>query len=119
MTSVQEGPKGTRMIIYHVAITLEASIEAEWIYWMKRTHIPDVLRTGCFSECRVCKSVGADGIELVYVMQYSCASLADYHRYRDNFAPALQKDHSDRFGGRFRGARQVLEEVAVIEAANS
>jgi len=103
------------MIIYQVTISLEASIEAEWIEWMKRTHIPDVLRTGCFSECRIGKAVGSEGDEVTYVMQYSCRSLEDYHRYRDNFAPALQKDHSDRFGGCFRGARQVLEQIAVIE----
>lgn len=106
------------MIIYHVTITLEASIEAEWIEWMKRSHIPDVLRTGCFSECRIGKAVGAENDELVYVMQYSCGSLEEYHRYRDNFASVLQKDHADRFGGRFRGARQILEEIALIEAAS-
>jgi hypothetical protein len=102
------------MITYQVTISLEAGIEAEWIEWMKRTHIPDVLRTGCFSECRLGKSVGAENTEPVYVMQYSCRSLEEYHRYRDNFAPALQKDHSDRFGGRFRGSRLVLDEIAVI-----
>jgi len=107
------------MIIYQVTISLEAGIEAEWIEWMKRTHIPDVLRTGCFSECRISKAVGAASEEVVYIMQYSCGSLEEYHRYRDNFAPALQKDHSDRFGGRFRGARQLLEEIAVIEASDS
>jgi hypothetical protein len=45
-------------------------------------------------------------------MQYDCRSVEEYHRYRDNFAAALQKEHSDRFGGRFRGARQLLEEIA-------
>lgn len=107
------------MIIYQVTITLEAGVEAEWIDWMKRTHIPDVLRTGCFSECRFCKAVGAEGTEPAYVMQYSCRSVEEYYRYRDNFAAALQRDHSDRFGGRFRGARQLLAEIAVIEAAGS
>jgi hypothetical protein len=104
------------MIIYHVTISLDAGIEAEWIEWMKRTHIPEVLRTGCFSSCRIHKAVGEEGDEPVYVMQYSCRSLADYYRYRDNFAPALQQDHTNRFGGRFRGARQLLEEMGVIDA---
>jgi Domain of unknown function (DUF4286) len=103
------------MIIYSVTISLEASIEAEWIEWMNRVHIPDVLGTGCFSECRLCKAVGVEGAEPVYVMQYSCRSLEEYHRYRDNFAPALQKEHTDRYAGKFRGARQLLEEVARIE----
>src|SRR4249920_3907431 len=100
------------MIVYSVTITIEASVEGEWIQWMKTAHIPDVLRTGCFLECRICKAVGAEGEDPVYVMQYSCRSLEEYHRYRDNFAPALQKEHSDRFAGRFRGARQLLEEVS-------
>jgi hypothetical protein len=47
-----------------------------------------------------------------YVMQYHRQSIVEYYRYRDSFAPALQKKHSDRFAGRFRGARQLLEEVA-------
>src|ERR1043165_8251454 len=119
MTSVQEERTSIAkniMIIYSVTISLAPSIEAEWIEWMKRKHIPDVLRTGCFSECRVCKVVGAEATEPVYVMQYSCSSLEDYYRYRDNFAPALQKDHTDRYAGKFRGSRQLLEQVARIES---
>ena len=76
------------MIIYSVTISLEASIETEWADWMKKVHVPDVLRTGCFSECRFSKVVGSADEELTYVLQYRCPSLAEYHRYRDNFAPA-------------------------------
>ena len=100
------------MIIYSVTITTEAGVESEWLDWMKRVHVPDVVRTGCFSECRVYKVVDSTAAEPSYVMQYHRRSLEEYHRYRDNFAPALQKEHSDRFAGRFRGARQLLEEVA-------
>ena len=103
------------MIIYSVTITIRASIEGEWLDWMKSVHIPDVLRTGCFSECRVHKIVEAE--ELSYVLQYSCPSLEEYHRYRDNFAPALQKEHTDRYSGLFRGSRQLLEEIGRIGAA--
>jgi hypothetical protein len=104
------------MILYSVTIDIQAAIESEWVDWMNKIHVPDVLRTGCFSECRFYKVLGAEGGELTYVLQYRCRSLEEYHRYRDNFASALQKDHSDRFGGRFRGARQLLEEIAQIEA---
>ena len=100
------------MIIYSVTITIERSIESEWVDWMNRVHIPDVLRTNCFTECRTYKAVGSEGEDPVYVLQYQCRSIEEYHRYRDNFAPALQKEHSDRFAGRFRGSRQLLEEVA-------
>ena len=107
------------MIIYSVTITLQPDIEAEWVEWMKKVHIPDVLRTGCFSGCRIHKVLGSEGDEPVYVMQYRCLSIEEYHRYRDNFAPALQKDHTDRFAGRFRGSRQVLEEVARVAPSST
>ena len=102
------------MIIYSVTITIEAGIESEWIDWMNEVHVPDVLRTGCFSECRMHKMIGSD--EPTYVMQYRCRFLEDYHRYQKNFAPALQKEHTERFAGRFRGSRQLLEEVARLES---
>ena len=104
------------MIIYKVEITIEAGIELEWLDWMQRVHVPDVVRTGCFSECRIYKVIESDAADPSYVMQYQCRSLEEYHRYRDDFAPALQKEHTDRFAGRFRGARQLLEEATTHRA---
>jgi hypothetical protein len=100
------------MIMYSVTIAIQDSVESEWADWMNKVHVPDVLRTGCFTECRIYKVVGSESEEPSYVMQYHCRSVEEYHRYRDDFAPALQKEHSDRFAGKFRGSRQLLEEVA-------
>ena len=98
------------MIIYSVSIIIDADIEGEWIDWMKRVHVPDVVRTGCFSECHIHKVIESGATEPSYVMQYNCPSLEVYHRYQRDFAPALQKEHSDKFAGHFHGVRQLLEE---------
>jgi hypothetical protein len=103
------------MILYSVTIAIQAGIESEWVDWMNKVHVPDVLRTGCFAECHMYKVVGSEGDEPSYVMQYQCGSMEQYHRYRDNFAPALQKEHTVRFAGQFRGSRQLLEEVAIVQ----
>lgn len=58
------------MIIYSVTIAIQASIESEWVDWMNRVHVPDVLRTGCFAECRIYKVLGSEGDDPIYVMQY-------------------------------------------------
>jgi len=102
------------MITYSVEIAIDPGIEAEWLAWMQQLHIPDVLRSGCFSECRVHKVLETERTEPTYVLQYRCGSLADYHRYRDNFAPARQKEHSERYAGRFRASRQLLEDVGEL-----
>ena len=98
------------MIIYSVAVTIEVPIEREWLDWMRRLHIPEVVRTGCFKDAIIYRRVEPKSDDPTYVIQYRCASLADYQRYADVFAPALQKQHSDRFSGRFRAAREILEE---------
>lgn len=106
------------MIIYSVTVHIQPQIESEWVGWMRDIHIPDVLRTGCFTTCHMHKLLDAAQEEPAYVMQYDCRTLPDYHRYRDSFAPALQKDHGDRFAGKFRGARQLLEEIDRLDASH-
>ena len=99
------------MIIYSVTVTIEAAIEREWLDWMQRVHVPDVLRTGCFAGATIYRPVEPKSDEPTYVIQYRCSSLAEYQRYRDDFAPALQKQHSKRFSGRFCASRQILQET--------
>lgn len=100
------------MILYSVTIAVESGTETEWLAWMREVHIPEVLGTGCFETCRIHKVLEPVGDEAVYQLHYRCRSLADYERYCEQFAPALQKDHTDRFAGRFRASRQILEELA-------
>ena len=107
------------MIIYSVTVSIEPAIEQEWLDWMQHVHVPEVLGTDCFAECRIAQALETDAGNPTYVMQYRCASLVDYHRYRDNFAPALQKDHTDRYAGRFRASRQLLEQLAQLRAGDA
>jgi len=99
------------MIIYSVTVAIEAAMEREWLDWMRRVHVPDVLRTGCFAGATIYKLLEPKSNEPTYGIQYRCSSMAEYQRYRDHFAAALQKEHGDRFNGLFRASRQILEEV--------
>jgi hypothetical protein len=99
------------MIIYSVTVTIEPAIEREWLDWMRRLHVPEVVGTGCFTGATIYKTFEPTSDEQTYVIQYQCSAMAEYQRYRDHFAAALQKEHSDRFSGRFLASRQILEEV--------
>ena len=41
------------MIIYNVTISIDKEMEKTWIDWMKSTHIPDVMNTGMFLDCKI------------------------------------------------------------------
>ena len=39
------------MLVYNVTVKVNTDIHEEWLEWMKKTHIPEVLATGYFSKC--------------------------------------------------------------------
>lgn len=99
------------MIVYHVTVTVNAEIETNWSAWMSQVHIPEVLRTGCFLDCRMHRVIDSAAIDPTFVMFYRCQTLEDFQRYQRDHAPSLQKDHADRYEGRVRAGRQILEEL--------
>jgi hypothetical protein len=80
------------MIIYSVTVAIEAAIESEWLDWVRRVHVPDVLRTGCFAEATIYELIDPKSDDPTYVIQYQCSAMEEYQRYRDHFAAALQKE---------------------------
>jgi hypothetical protein len=104
---------GGAMIIYAVTVSVDPSIEEAFSAYMRETHVPDVLATGCFVgqlTCRVIEPAHPAGWP-TYAFHYRAASKADLDRYIAEFAPALRKDVADRFGDHFSASRAVLEEL--------
>lgn len=101
------------MILYNVTINVEPTIEVEWIQWMKEIHIPEVLATGCFDDHKFLKLLNenpeADGI--TYAVQYFAPGITSLNRYLDEFAPAIQRKHAERYRDKFVAFRTFLEEV--------
>lgn len=98
------------MIIYNVTITIDPEIHQEWLRWMCEEHIPAVMATGLFSEHRMVR-VLTDNEETTYAVQYTCADMATYERYREQHAPRLQAETQARYEGRFAAFRTLLEVV--------
>jgi hypothetical protein len=98
------------MFIYNVTVTMDASIQKEWLAWMKATHIPEVMKTGLFIENKVCKLV-TEELETTYAIQYTFQKMEDLMTYQKMHAPRLQKEHMDKFKDKFAAFRTILEIV--------
>lgn len=101
------------MIVYSVTVTIDESVEADWLKWMKEVHIPDVLDTGIFTEHRMLKVITSANTDdgQSYNIQYDCPSMADLHKYQVQFAPKLQQEHTERYKDKFAAFRTLLEKV--------
>ena len=107
------------MIIYNVTVNVDSDVHEEWVRYMREEHIPDVLKTGCFLEARFTRVMVREEQGVTYSTQYLCESEEILQKYADDFAPALQKDHKDRFEGKFAAFRTMLEVVDVLVVNNN
>ena len=100
-------------IIYNVTIKVEPSIADAWLKWLQEEHIPDMIRTGCFTESKVVRLLEVDDSEgPTYAIQYSADSKADYNRYISMHASLMRQKSYEKWGDRFIAFRSVMQVVS-------
>lgn len=103
------------MILYNVTVKVEPSIEEEWLNWMKTKHVPDVMNTGMFVDYKICRILGEEA-DNTFSFQYFAQSMTHLQQYQQEFAPALQQEHTERYKDKFVAFRTLLE---VIDTPNN
>ena len=96
-------------VIYNVTVSIDYSYSEEWLNWMKKTHIPDVMATGLFIEAKLSKILAEESGGSSYSIQYLCVDMATYDLYQKNHAPKLQQEHNLKFQGKIAAFRTLLE----------
>jgi uncharacterized protein (UPF0305 family) len=95
-------------ILYNVTVSVDESIQEEWLKWMQEVHIPDVMKTNKFISSRVCRLLHAEE-KNTYACQYVLQDMETFEDYQKNHAPALQKDHNDKYKGKVFAFRSLME----------
>lgn len=96
------------MITYRVTVSIPTDVFADWLAWMQHQHIPDVLATGCFVAHHVRRVLDPATNVTTVVIDYMATSIDAYHDYAANRAPALQAQHSERYGATVTASRLLL-----------
>lgn len=96
------------MIIYNVTVVIDEDVSEEWLNWMQDVHIPDVMATGKFMDGKLSRIMAEEEGGKSYAIQYLCADMETYQAYQKDDSPALQKEHADRYAGKFVAFRTLL-----------
>jgi len=100
------------MIIYNVTINIDEDIHHNWLNWMQKEHIPQMLSTGKFSKALMTKVlVEEDMGGYTYSIQYTTESKEMLQRYYNEDAEIL-RSQSKPFEGKFVAFRTELEIVS-------
>ena len=101
------------MILYNETVSIDNSVAGEWLQWMKEVHIPAVMGTGFFLSNQIARLINEiDNGGTTYAVQYYCRSMVDLEEYQRDHAPELQREHQQRFEGKFVVFSSMLEVVA-------
>ena len=99
------------MILYNVTVAVEFAIHDEWLTWMTKEHIPEVLATGKFIDFKMYRVLLEEEGGLTYSVQYFAESLSQVQLYLAQDAHELQAKQLERFADRIVAFRTVLEEI--------
>ena len=100
------------MIVYNITNKVMHEIVTEWLQWQKEEHIPEIMRTGLFTEYKFFRLLEQEEEEgLTFVVQYFTPSIENYQRYINEFAPALREKAMQKWGHQFVAFRTVMEVV--------
>ncbi len=100
------------MYLYNVTVNVEDDIHDDWLVWMRSTHIPAVMETGCFAANRMLKLLSEiENNGTTYSLQYYFNKMEDYVRYQDKFSKSLQAEPTERYRDKFVAFRTLLEIV--------
>ena len=100
------------MILYNVTVGIDQSVEEDWLEWMTKNHIPEVMGTGCFEEYKLFKVLSQqEGDNSSYSIQYFTDSIERINEYIQNHAPKLQQEHMVRYRDKHVAFRTLLETV--------
>ena len=100
------------MLLYNVTVGIDKTVEAEWLIWVRDHHIPAVLATGYFVDCKMYKVLHDQGEDTTsYSVQFFAESINEVATYLDTAAPAIMEAMRAAFRDRHVAFQTLLEEI--------
>ena len=100
------------MYIYNVTVNIQEEVHDDWVEWMKKEHIPDMLKTGKFIKALMTKVlVNEEMGGITYSVQYTAKDREMLERYHKEDAENL-RSKTRAFEGKFVAFRTELEVIS-------
>ncbi len=100
------------MILYNVTIKVHQSIHKDWLQWLKKEHVVDIMQTECFSSFKILRLLEIDEAEgPTYVVQYFAESKALYNLYIEKFSKQMRDKSFSKWSDKFIAFRSVMQIV--------
>lgn len=101
------------MYIYNVTTNIDESIHEQWLSWMQKKHIPQMMATGKFTNAKMCRVLIEEEMGgFTYSVQYATTSKETLQKYYEEDAPKLRQEGLNLFADKMLAFRTELEIVS-------
>ncbi len=101
------------MYIYNVTTNVDESIQNEWMEWMQNTHIPSVLKTGKFTEAKICRvMINEEMGGTTFSVQFTAESIDAINSFTKNEGIQIENEAFIKFGEKQLSFRTNLELIS-------
>lgn len=106
------------MILYNVTVNMEAGIHTDWLTWMQSHYLPELMKTGIFTACKLCRLIDSPNEGITYSIQYFCDSMQGYQRYQEEYSEQFRDMHLEKFGNKYVSFDTLMEIVEEYTVSN-
>lgn len=100
------------MIIFNITTNVDWQVHEQWLAWMKQSHIPEILATGCFQKYQMVRLIEVDETEgPTYAIQCYAESKEKYQKYSENDAMRMNNIVFKKWGNRVVTFQTVMEVI--------
>ncbi len=98
------------MIIINQTFNVEPSVMQDWVDWLKKVYVPEVMASGFFTDNRIMRLLSED-IENgnTFAVQFSMPTTTYVNVSEDDFMYKFERMASQNFGDKVLFFRTVLE----------
>lgn len=102
------------MMLYNITFNIEENIENEWLSWTREFYIAKVMHSGLFRHYRLFKLLSEqENNGITYALQFYADNLNAIDEYIEHHAPAIVKEHNERFKYKQVAFMTLLESVDI------
>jgi Domain of unknown function (DUF4286) len=100
------------MIAYNITTKVDWAILTDWLIWVEREHIPEIMDTKLFDQHKIYRLLDQDDQEgPTFTIQYFTSSKERYREYMDSFAFLFQERANNKWKNQFITHHSAMELV--------
>src|SRR6185436_5074801 len=98
------------MFIYNVTVKVDWSIHDAWLQWMLNEHMPEMIKTGCFTNSKLLRLLEIDEKEgPTYGAKDYADSISEYKRSIENHSTMVRQKYFDEWADRIITLRSIMQ----------